>query len=34
MAKGMPAEFIEIATRKMASINAAYDHIRNERGEV
>lgn len=34
MAKGMPADHIEFATRKMADINAAYDRIRNERGEI
>jgi DnaJ like chaperone protein len=34
MAKGMPPEYIELATRKMATINAAYDSIRAERGEV
>lgn len=32
MAKGLPKEFIEVANRKMAGINAAYDHIGRERG--
>ena len=31
IAKGMPQEFVDIATAKMASINAAYDKIRKER---
>jgi len=31
IAKGMPQEFIEVANEKMASINAAYDQISNER---
>jgi DnaJ like chaperone protein len=34
MAKGMPKEYIELATKKMAAINAAYDRIRAERGEA
>lgn len=34
MAKGMPTEYIELATKKMAAINAAYDRIRTERGEA
>ncbi len=33
MAKGMPKEMIDMATHKMAAINAAYDRIRAERGE-
>ncbi|HXP98118.1 MAG TPA: TerB family tellurite resistance protein [Telmatospirillum sp.] len=33
MAKGVSDDHIEFATKKMASINAAYDRIRNERGE-
>ncbi|HVI50865.1 MAG TPA: TerB family tellurite resistance protein [Candidatus Sulfotelmatobacter sp.] len=33
MAKGMPQEYIDLATKKMAEINAAYDRIRNKRGE-
>ena len=32
MANGVPAEFIELATRKLAAINAAYDTIAKERG--
>jgi DnaJ like chaperone protein len=32
MATGVPPEFIELATRKLASINAAYDVIAKERG--
>ncbi len=32
MANGVPAEFIELATRKLAAINAAYDKIAKERG--
>jgi DnaJ like chaperone protein len=32
MGRGIPAEFIEIATRKLAAINAAYDTIAKERG--
>jgi DnaJ like chaperone protein len=31
-AKGMPPDYIELATRKMAAINNAYDRIRAERG--
>ncbi|SDG34878.1 TerB family tellurite resistance protein [Roseospirillum parvum] len=31
-AKGMPPEFIEVATSRMAAINAAYDRIAQERG--
>ncbi len=31
-AKGLPAEFVAVATSKLASINAAYDRIRKERG--
>ena len=34
MAKGMPQEYIDLATRKMAEINAAYDRIRTERGDA
>jgi DnaJ like chaperone protein len=30
--RGVPAEFVEIATRKLAAINAAYDVIAKERG--
>lgn len=32
IAKGMPREFIEIASEKVATINAAYDRIAKERG--
>lgn len=32
MAQGMPQEYIDLATKKMAAINAAYDRIRAERG--
>jgi len=32
IAKGLPAEFVEIATDKLAIINAAYDRIAKERG--
>ena len=32
MGRGVPAEFVEIATRKLAAINAAYDVIARERG--
>ena len=32
MANGVPAEFIELATRKLAAINEAYDTIARERG--
>lgn len=31
IAKGMPAEFIEVATRKLAVINAAYEEIKVSR---
>jgi DnaJ like chaperone protein len=30
--RGVPREFVEIATRKLAAINAAYDVIARERG--
>jgi DnaJ like chaperone protein len=30
---GVPAEFLDIADRKLATINAAYDRIRKERGQ-
>jgi DnaJ like chaperone protein len=33
-AKGLPKEYVELATRKMAAINAAYDRIRAERGDA
>jgi DnaJ like chaperone protein len=32
MGRGVPAEFVAIATRKLAAINAAYDTIAKERG--
>lgn len=32
IAKGMPQEFIDLATQKMATINAAYDRVAKERG--
>src|SRR5262245_20477269 len=32
MANGVPAEFIELANRKLAAINAAYETIARERG--
>ena len=32
MSQGVPEEFIELAYRKLADINAAYDRIRKERG--
>lgn len=32
IAQGMPQEFVDIANEKMATINAAYDRIRQERG--
>ena len=32
MANGVPAEFLELANRKLAAINAAYDTIARERG--
>jgi len=32
IAKGVPKEFIDLATAKMATINAAYDRIAKERG--
>ena len=32
MAQGVPEEFIEVANRKMAAINAAYERVRRERG--
>ena len=31
MGRGVPAEFVDIATRKLAAINAAYDTIAKER---
>lgn len=32
MARGVPKEFVEVATRKLAAINAAYEKIARERG--
>jgi DnaJ like chaperone protein len=32
IAKGMPQEFIEIATDKLAAINSAYERVSRERG--
>ena len=32
IAKGMPKEFIDIATDKLAAINSAYDRVARERG--
>jgi DnaJ like chaperone protein len=32
IAAGMPAEFIEVANRKLAAINGAYDRVARERG--
>jgi len=33
IAKGVPPDYVQLATKKMAEINAAYDKIRQERGE-
>ena len=32
IARGLPAEFIDHATRRLAAINAAYDRVQKERG--
>ena len=32
VAQGMPAEFVDLANEKLATINAAYDRIRKQRG--
>ena len=32
LARGVPAEFVRMATEKLASINGAYDNIKKERG--
>lgn len=32
IAKGMPKEFVDIATDKLAAINSAYDRVAHERG--
>jgi DnaJ like chaperone protein len=34
IAKGVPEDYVALATKKMAAINAAYDQIRHERGEA
>jgi len=34
IAKGVPDDYVALATRKMAAINAAYDQIRRDRGET
>ena len=34
MARGVPAEFIKLATDKLAAINTAYEKIRAERGQI
>ncbi len=34
MARGVPAEFIKLATDKLAAINAAYEKIQQERGSA
>lgn len=34
MARGVPKEYVDLATERMAAINAAYDRIRAERGEA
>jgi DnaJ like chaperone protein len=34
MARGVPAEFIKLATDKLAAINAAYEKIQQERGST
>lgn len=34
IAQGMPQEFVDVATEKMARINAAYDQIKSERGPL
>jgi DnaJ like chaperone protein len=32
MSQGVPQEFIDLATKKMAIINAAYDQVSKQRG--
>ncbi len=32
IAQGLPEEFVEVANRKLAAVNAAYDKIKRERG--
>ncbi len=34
IAQGLPQEFVDLATQKIAAINAAYDRIGKERGRV
>jgi DnaJ like chaperone protein len=34
VAQGMPQEFIDMANEKLATINAAYDRIREQRGQT
>jgi DnaJ like chaperone protein len=34
MARGVPEEFVRLATEKLASINGAYDKVKKERGIV
>jgi DnaJ like chaperone protein len=34
IARGVPAEFIKLATDKLAAINTAYEKIRAERGQI
>ncbi|AWK87501.1 TerB family tellurite resistance protein [Azospirillum thermophilum] len=34
IAEGLPQEFIDLATRKIAAVNAAYDRIRKQRGSL
>ena len=34
VAQGMPQEFIDLATEKLATINAAYDRIREQRDQT
>ena len=32
IARGVPEEFVEMANRKLAAINAAYEEVARERG--
>ena len=34
LARGLPAEFVDVAQAKSAAINAAYDAIRRERRDL
>ena len=34
LARGLPEEFVEVANAKSAAINAAYDRVMRERGEL